>query len=278
MKIVARVFDLSITQTELDYAVKHVINPSLDASLEILQKQALSGLIDEYLLMHEALEHGVQLDEDEFDNAFMQFLDEDLESSEASVLINRKDRAKQIERLIRSKVINSKYIRSICDSQISDEELYQYYLDSIALFTKEPEVRASHILIKDTDNKAPQKALELRQQIRGAEDFKLLCTLHSICPSGASCGDLGYFKRGIMLPELDEVAFSMQVSEISQPFQTHYGYHILMVTDKIEGHTIPFDTIRESLRETMISMKRNLTVQRLLSDIQQRYADAIKIF
>ncbi len=59
-------------------------------------------------------------------------------------------------------------------------------------------------------------------------------------------GDLGFFKKGDMAPEFDRVAFSLKIGEISEPFRTQYGYHIMQVeerkseggTDKVHGRHI----------------------------------------
>lgn len=49
-------------------------------------------------------------------------------------------------------------------------------------------------------------------------------------PFGANGGDLGYFRRGQMVPEFDQAAFSLPVGEISEPIKTQFGWHLLVVT------------------------------------------------
>lgn len=278
MEIVAQVFNFCITQTELEFAERLLLSHFPEIGKQAIHKHALSRLIDDYLLMHEALENGIELDAEEYDEAFLQFLDEEMGILDSSHLVNRSDREEQIERIVCNKLINAKYIRSFFETEISESDVYKYYLESKSLFTKEPEVRASHILFKGDDRQAYIKAVEIRKQIHGYDDFINFCSTCSVCPSGSSCGDLGFFKRGIMLPEFDAIAFDMAINEISQPFKSCYGYHILMVTDKIEGFTVEFDSIKASLRDSLLNMKHNLTIKRLFTDIQLRYADKIKIF
>ena len=278
MDVVAQVFDFRITQTELDFAEIHLITLFPDLERENLRQFALSRLIDDYLLMNEALKKGIDLDEQEFDDAILDFMDAEMELPESTVLFNRSDRGEQIERIIRCRMINAKYVQQVSEISINDADVYAYYLESKALFTKEPEVRASHILIRGDDKQAQKKAMEIYNQIHSSEDFKKYSSICSACPSGSNSGDLGYFRRGIMLPEFDDVAFNLQINEISKPFKSCYGYHILMVTDKREGSIVPFESINSSLHDTLVDIKLNLTVKRLLKNIQQRYADAIKIF
>jgi peptidyl-prolyl cis-trans isomerase C len=89
------------------------------------------------------------------------------------------------------------------------------------------QVRASHLLV-DTE----EEALKLREEILAGKPFADVAAAVSKCPSGAQGGDLGYFSRGMMVPEFDEASFTLEVGELSQPVQTQFGWHLLIVTDK----------------------------------------------
>ena len=88
------------------------------------------------------------------------------------------------------------------------------------------QVRASHILVK-----TEQEALNILSQINSGTSFASLAQQHSQCPSGKSGGDLGFFGRGMMVPEFEQAAFGMQKGQVSNPVKTQFGYHIIMVTD-----------------------------------------------
>lgn len=87
-------------------------------------------------------------------------------------------------------------------------------------------VRASHILVATED-----EALEALKQLKEGKDFAELATEISTCPSSTSGGDLQYFTYSEMVSEFSEVAFNMNIGEISDPVKTEYGYHIIKVTD-----------------------------------------------
>lgn len=89
------------------------------------------------------------------------------------------------------------------------------------------QVRASHLLV---DTK--EEALKLREEILGGKDFADVAAAVSKCPSGGVGGDLGYFTKGMMVPEFDKAAFTLEVGELSEPVQTQFGWHLLIVTDK----------------------------------------------
>jgi parvulin-like peptidyl-prolyl isomerase len=89
------------------------------------------------------------------------------------------------------------------------------------------EVRASHILVE-----TEKEANELLKRIEAGESFEELAKKYSKCPSGRNGGDLGYFTRGMMVPEFEEAAFELPKGKVSKPVQTDFGYHLIKVYDK----------------------------------------------
>lgn len=91
------------------------------------------------------------------------------------------------------------------------------------------EVRARHILVG-----TKEEAETIKKRVEaGEEKFEDAARAHSKCPSGTrSGGDLGYFKRGQMVPEFDKAAFSLPEGKVSEPVQTQFGWHLIEVTDR----------------------------------------------
>ena len=87
------------------------------------------------------------------------------------------------------------------------------------------QVRAKHILVQSLN-----EAVTLKEKISAGEDFSQLAKDHSKCPSGASGGDLGLFGRGQMVKTFEDVAFSIDVGQVSGPVQTQFGYHLIQRT------------------------------------------------
>ncbi len=73
---------------------------------------------------------------------------------------------------------------------------------------------------------------ELAQAAREGEDFAELARIYSEGPSASEGGDLGYFGRGVMVPEFEEVAFGLKVGQLSDPVKTKFGYHIIKLEDR----------------------------------------------
>ena len=89
------------------------------------------------------------------------------------------------------------------------------------------QVRASHLLVQ-----TEEEVKKIREEIVNGKDFAEAAREVSLCPSGKQGGDLGFFGRGRMVPEFEQAAFTLPVGEVSQPIQTQFGWHLLIVTDE----------------------------------------------
>ena len=89
------------------------------------------------------------------------------------------------------------------------------------------QVRASHILV-DSETQANR----LLNMIKAGKSFDRLAKKHSKCPSGKKGGDLGFFGKGMMVPEFETVAFALNIGDVSTPVKTQFGYHLIKVTGK----------------------------------------------
>ena len=113
--------------------------------------------------------------------------------------------------------------------------------------TSDEKVQASHILISyegaeranpevtRTQQAALNEAEDVLKKVnKNPEDFADLAMEFSDGPSGVDGGDLGLFGRGAMAPEFEEASFALKVDEVSEVVETVFGYHIIMVTDKVD--------------------------------------------
>jgi len=84
-------------------------------------------------------------------------------------------------------------------------------------------IKCSHILV------AKQSELfAILERIKNGEKFgKLAKELSIDSGSGKKDGNLGYFTKGMMVKQFEEVAFKLQIGEISEPVKSEFGYHII---------------------------------------------------
>ena len=101
------------------------------------------------------------------------------------------------------------------------------------------QTNARHILIKldelTTADDARGRLDQLKTRIEGVDDFAVLARSHSDdTVSAADGGNLGWSSPGRMVPKFEEVMDQLEIGEISQPFDTQFGWHLLQVLDRRE--------------------------------------------
>ena len=128
--------------------------------------------------------------------------------------------------------------------QPTESDLRNLYDENADLYTNPERRRAQHILIESED-----LANELLSQIKEGADFAELAKANSEDTSSSEeGGDLGFFEKELMGAEFDEVAFAMNIGDVSDVVETDYGFfHIIKLTD-IEPETMQsFEMVKDRL-------------------------------
>jgi len=141
------------------------------------------------------------------------------------------------------------------DSQVSDEDINQFYEENSQTYSTDEERQGSHILISfkaddsaEVKEKARKEIDDIHKRLVDGEDFGTLAKEFSKDPGSAqNGGDLGYFKRGDMVPEFEEKAFSIAVDDITEPFETAFGYHIIKLVGIKEVETKPLAEVKDDI-------------------------------
>lgn len=100
------------------------------------------------------------------------------------------------------------------------------------------EVQINHIVMQpefsqESIDRAKTLLSDLAAQARAGADFAELAKKNTMEPGGRQRGgSLGWFGRGSMVPEFEEVAYRLRVGEVSEPLRTEFGYHIIRLNDK----------------------------------------------
>ena len=84
-------------------------------------------------------------------------------------------------------------------------------------------IKCSHILVEKQSH-----AIQILEKIKNGEKFGRLAKENSIDSGSAKRdGNLGYFSRGMMVKPFEEVAFKLEIGQVSEPVKTQFGYHII---------------------------------------------------
>ncbi|WP_180027671.1 peptidylprolyl isomerase [Acinetobacter sp. YH16032] len=99
-----------------------------------------------------------------------------------------------------------------------------------------PQYQTRHILIKTSEVVSPENAKHtidsIYSRVKAGDDFAVLAATYSNDPGSArDGGSLGWVSPGMMVPEFDQKMQTAKIGEVSEPFQTQFGWHILQVTD-----------------------------------------------
>lgn len=176
---------------------------------------------------------------------------------------------------IKKDLVVSKYKENFTKNiKITDKEIETYYNNNKDQFSVE-EVKSSQILIStlDEDNeevskeekeKLKEKTQSILDKIKNNEDFATLAKKYSDDKnSGKDGGDLGYFAKSDKNIEFTKEVFKLDVNQVSNIIETHYGYHIVKVTDK--------KIVTKSLEESKDDIKNEILNEKYSKHIDSLY-------
>ncbi len=161
------------------------------------------------------------------------------------------DRDPAVQRMVAratdSALQNALLTREIAPT-LTEEAIKARYERDIAGKPGEPEVHARHILVADEET-----AKKVIAELNGGADFAELAKKYSTDPGAQSGGDLGFFKKGDMLPEFSDVAFALKPGETTQvPVKTRFGWHVIQVQEVRAAPPPSLDQVRDEVRQSLI--------------------------
>lgn len=233
--VVATVDGSEIRLSDLRAAQLQLPEQYRDAPLELIYQPLLDQMIDRKLAAAEARKANMH-----DDPAVKRQLAAAEDSVLQSALWNRK-----IEEALTEDKVRARYERDVAGKPGQEE------------------VHARHILVK-----TEAEAKEVRTALEKGADFAKLAQEKSIDPTPG--GDLGFFPRGVMVPEFTEAAFTLKPGELSQPVQTQFGWHVIRVEARRDGAPPSFEESADDLRMAMAREVLGAERQRLraAADIQ----------
>ena len=237
-----------------------------DEQLREAERRILDQLIDEKLVNQEADRLAITFSEREVDMAVkdMQNRNKLNDAQFAAALAEEGLTMPKYREQLKSQMKKVRVIDQEIKSriQVSKEEVDAYYEKHEDDFNAEPEVRIQQIrLIIPPESSAGEvsriqaQAESILAKIKGGEDFTSLVGLYSQDPTAQAGGDMGTFKRGELLPAIDEYAFSMKPGEVSPVIRTEGGFHIVKVVGRREPTALSDEERRAEVKDVIFSEK-----------------------
>lgn len=147
------------------------------------------------------------------------------------------------------------------ETVIEELELQIAYLSIRSQLARPEEVCARHILVAEEAD-----ATEALAALRSGASFIDLALAISIDPgSGMRGGDLGCFATGMMVPPFEQAAFAATVGEVTEPVQSAFGYHLILVYDRNPASILTLDQVREPLRNQLLQERLSLKLDAIVA-------------
>lgn len=152
-------------------------------------------------------------------------------------------------------------------STVSDQDIRDYYDKNKDSFVMATEIKASHILVK-----TEEEAQKVLARLKKGEKFEAIAKAVSLDTASArNGGDVGFFKKGQMVPEFERAAASLKVGDISIPVKTQFGYHIIKVTDKKTGSPVEFEKVRDLISQKLSGEKQKEAFESYIAELKKTY-------
>ncbi|MBE7213050.1 MAG: peptidylprolyl isomerase, partial [Gluconacetobacter diazotrophicus] len=180
----------------------------------------------------------------------------------------------QVQKLMQNaanQALQNAYLEKTVGPQITEQSVKDAYAKDYAGKPGEQEVHARHILVADE-----KTAQDIIKQLKGGADFATLAKKYSTDKgslAGSGDGDLGWFKKGDMVPDFSAAAFAMKKGEISPtPVHTRFGYHVIQVLDTRTSTPPAFEAVRDQIRQKMIQSDVRAVVDKAVAQVKvQRF-------
>jgi len=247
-------------------------------------KDVLRDLIDQQLLLEKGKDLGMTADTELIKKLDQMRKDMNLDSMEA---LEKAAQAQGIsfedfKQNMRNQIITQQVIgREVGQRLVIDkDEEHKFYEQHQSDLNQPEQIKLSEILIstetkaKDSTDEqqlaaAKAKADDLLDQITKGAKFEDVAKKNSDGPSAGQGGDLGYFKRGTLAKELEDVTFAMKAGEVSNVIRTRQGYVILKVVEHHEAGVPPFSQIEPRIQDAIYMKKLQPALREYLTKLRE---------
>jgi peptidyl-prolyl cis-trans isomerase C len=211
------------------------------------QEAVLDQLINEKVLLLEAQKQGLSKNEDY--KKQVAELEKQFENAKKQGLINL-----LIQDKVKGKV------------NVTKEDVINYYNQNQAQFKSYEQRRARHILLKSEED-----AKAVLAELKSGKDFAQVAREKSQDPTAQSGGDLGFFKRGDLVPAFEQAVFSMKKGELSGIVKTQFGFHVVQLTDVVIVPQPTTDQAYAQIQRSLEAQKQNAALTEYLNTLKTSY-------
>jgi peptidyl-prolyl cis-trans isomerase C len=265
-----RINDQEISKTEFLLAFEKSLQkdqPLSGIEREELQRSFLVQLIDRELIHGEARRLNITVTETDVEAALQDYRQDYPDTSFELMLEERGLTLPAWREELKESLIMEKLLDQAVYAQVTikDEEIASYFKANREQFDRPSQVRARQIVVSTEEE--GQKVLGL---LRQGQDFAEVAAKYSLSPDAERGGDLGFFGRGEMPQEFDEIVFDLPVNRLSDLVKSEYGYHIFLVEEKRKAKRLSRREASEDIRSILEASKKEEVYLKWLQDMRAR--------
>lgn len=255
-----------------------------------LRREILEHLIDEQLIKQEAQKLKITVSDRDLELAVKDVMRKNnltREQLEQALRQEGKSIAEYKSQILKPQLLRLRVLNVQVRSRVTvgDDEVQAYYQTNLRKLGVETKVRARHIFFAiplEATAKEVAETKRLAQQLlaklKAGADFAEMAKKHSqdsvTRPDG---GDLGWFGRGTLPSNVEQVVFAMKKGEIRGPLRTERGFHLMQVVDRRESSARSLDEVKEELREQIYAQKMEKATKAWLAEVRKRSHIDIKL-
>jgi parvulin-like peptidyl-prolyl isomerase len=261
------------------------LNRINDADRDVLEQ-----FVTETLLETEIREAGIKVGDAEVDEYIEQIKtrnklrDDDLRtalSREGQTLASYRASVKR--ELEKNEMINRQVRAKV---NISNEDAERYYKLNMKNYSSGERAQLRHILFPVPEKASEEetrsifsKAGGIYERLKAGEDFAKLAIEYSEGAGHADGGNIGWMQRGTLVKEIEEVAFDkLSVGQVSEPFRSSMGVHIVKLEARDTGKVLPFATVAPKIKEELYAKALDERFGKWVkSDLRKKHHVDVKI-
>lgn len=147
-------------------------------------------------------------------------------------------------------LVAGEVVNTIMDVDLDEARIQEIYDERYGSIEAEDEFNAAHILVE-----TEEEAIAIKQLLDDGANFTQTARESSIGPSGPGGGELGWFSSGMMVPPFEAAAIALEAGEISDPVQTQFGWHIILLNE-VRKSNVP--TLEDARPEIETEIRREI--------------------
>lgn len=253
----------------------------LDEKLREVRAKTLQGLVDALLLEDKAASLGIVIPED-----YLRSMVEDIKKQNNFATDADLERAvrgslgiglpeflkRQKQQILQQEVLRREVFSKVA---IEDQELRAYYEDHRDEYRQPSRFRIRELVIPkgatlEEREAARARVASIQKALEGGTPFEALVREHSVSPSKATGGDLGWMSKGLMRASIESAALALQPGQVSAPIETDKDIYLVQLIAAEADVVRPFQEVRQQILEKLQEPKAQNAIEQYLQGLRAR--------